>query len=120
MSLAPKVKTQKRKERVLDARICVLSGCRFLQSSVHPVSGQTMQSCGAGVFRAMLPYDYLQEEIMRNPSRNPGANSDDNPFLLRLLMAEECLRDECGVAHIEYTERVIEVDPAEAGSELFL
>ena len=120
MSLAPKLKTQKRKERVLDARICVLSGCRFLQTSTHPLSGQTVNSCGAGVFRAHLPAEHLQAEIQRNPSPSPGSDSDNNPFLLRLLMSPECLRPECGMAHIEYTERVLEVDPAEVDAELFL
>ena len=119
MSLAPKLKNQKRQERVLDARICMLSGCRYMQSSVHPLSQRTVYSCGAGVYRSQIPTEELHREISRNPSPIPGADSDSNPFLLRLLMAPECLRPECGVAQIEYIEKVLEVDPEEIEAGLF-
>lgn len=120
MPLAPRLKTKQVEERVLDARVCLLSGCRFLQASMHPLSRQTVYACGAGVYRAHLPADELQAEVARNPHPQPGHDGESNPFLLRLLMAPECLRPECGIASIQYTERVLEVDPEENETELFL
>lgn len=116
---APRIKTQKKTERVLDARICILSGCRYLQTAHDRASGQVVRTCGAQVFRAQLPAEELQRETEINPSIVPGANQDDNPFLLRLLMAPECVRPECGVAEINYIERVLEIDPEETESSLF-
>ena len=116
---APRIKTQKKTERVLDARICILSGCRYLQTAHDLASGKVMRTCGAQVFRAQIPAEALQQETERNPSRQAGADQDNNPFLLRLLMAPECVRPECGVSEIHYIERVLEIDDEEIESGLF-
>lgn len=116
--VAPQIKNHRRTERVLDARICVLSGCRFLQTA-RDRNGNLVRTCGADVYRAQLPAIELQQTAERNPSAVPGHDSDNNPFLLRLLMAPECLRPECGVSEISYIERVLEVDPEETESGLF-
>lgn len=117
-SLVPKTAFRKRKERVIDARICVLSGCRFLRRETGP-SGETICGCAAGVYRAELPYQELREEIQQNPSPVPGHRCDENPFLLRLLMSPECVRPECGVAELEHSEKVLVPDPQEAEEPLF-
>jgi len=119
LPLAPQIKNQKKTERVIDARICVLSGCRYLQTAHDRAGGQVIRSCGAQVFRAHLPAEELQKEIERNPSNIAGADQDNNPFLLRLLMAPECVRPECGVSEINYIERVLEIDAEEIESGLF-
>lgn len=116
----PQIKNRRRSERVLDARICVLSGCRYLQTAYDRNTGATVRTCGADVYRAQLPAQELQTIAERNPSMVPGHLADDNPFLLRLLMAPECLRPECGVSEINYIERVLEVDPEEVQSGLFV
>lgn len=117
--LAPHVETRRRHERVLDARVCVLSGCRFLRTTHDRASGDLVRTCGAGVFRAQLPAAALLAEVERNPNPVPGHGAEDNPFLLRLLMAPECLRPECGSAELSYTERVLVIDPEELQAELF-
>lgn len=114
----PRTQLQQRTERVIDARCCVLSGCRFLQTAAGR-DGQQIRTCGAHVFRAQLPAAALAEEVRRNPSVVPGAGADDNPFLQRLLMSTDCLRPECGVAEITHSERVLMVDREELESELF-
>lgn len=115
----PRTTLQEKRERVIDARCCVLSGCRFLQTAYDPATGQAVRSCGAGVWKAELPAEKLQQEVRRNPDPLPGAGQEENPFLLRLLMAPECLRPECGMAQITHRQRVLEVDPHEQESSLF-
>ena len=114
----PRTQLQTRTERVLDVRCCVLSGCRFLQTA-RGRDGKHIRTCGAHVFRAMIPAEPLAEEVRRNPSPVPGAGSDTNPFLQRLLMSTDCLRPECGVAEITRSERVLVIDQEELESELF-
>ena len=115
----PQIKTRRKQEQVLDARLCLINQCPYLQVGVNRQSGAREYGCGAGVYRAKLPAEALNREVEANPSPIPGENADLNPFLLRLLMARECLREECGVTTIEYTERVLEVDPEEQKAGLF-
>src|SRR6476661_2342179 len=102
-AMIPHTAFQTRKERVIDARICILSGCRYLQRQSGP-DGNVSAQCGASVFKAELPYEALEEQVRENPDLVPGSGADDNPFLLRLLMSPDCVRPECGVAEIEYQE----------------
>lgn len=115
----PKTQLRRRTERVLDARCCVLSGCKFLQTGTDPATGQPVRSCGAAVWKASLPAEQLQDEVRRNANPQPGHDAESNPFLLRLLMAPECVRPECGVAEVQHTEKVLVVDREELESELF-
>lgn len=115
----PQIKTRRRTERVLDTRMCLINQCPFLTRGIDRGDGQTRFSCGAGVFRAQLPAEPLKQYIIENPEPIPGFQADTNPFLLRLLMARECLRPECGVCEIEYTEKVLEIDPDELKAGLF-
>ena len=113
----PQIRTRKITERVIDARMCLINKCPFLTSSTS--AGVAQYGCGAGVFRAKLPAEQLHDLVSGNPSSVPGWQSDHNPFLLRLLMARECLRSECGVAELAYSQKVLEIDPDEVASELF-
>lgn len=114
----PKMRNRRRTERVLDTRMCVINRCPFLMRGADR-NQEVRYSCGAGVFRAYLPADPLHDYIEKNPEPVAGYDADDNPFLLRLLMAKESLRPECGAAEIEYYERVLEVDPDEMEADLF-
>lgn len=116
---APHFKECQRVQRVIDARCCVLSGCRFLHTGIDPKTGQPVRSCGAAVFKADLPAEQLHGQVRRNANPHPGHNHTDNPFLLRLLMSPDCLRPECGVAELTVTERVLVIDDAETEGALF-
>jgi len=115
----PQIRSKRRTERVLDPRMCVINHCPFLLRSTGREDQQQHYNCGAGVFQAQLPADDLHEYIAENPEPVAGYNADTNPFLLRLLMATECLRPECGDTDIEYIERVLDIDPKELKTELF-
>lgn len=111
----PRVEQRVRTEPVLDVRCCVLSGCRFLLRSTDR-EGRSWASCAAGVHRATVPLEVLYEATRENAS--PAADAE-SPLLLRLLMAPECCRDECGVTEIERSERVIAQVEEERAAELF-
>jgi len=115
----PQIRTRRKVERVLDARLCVINQCRFMQTGTDRSTGAVEHSCGAGVYRAQLPAGALHDEVRRNPNPAAGSEAEQNPFLLRLLMATECLRPECGVAEIAYSERSLDIDQAEIDSGLF-
>lgn len=114
----PRVELAVRSENVLDARICVLSRCRFLDLEPLP-EGKAAATCAAGVHRAVLPAHALRDEVQRNPSPVPGDDADDNPFIVRLLMAPDCCRPECGVFRIHHRRSVLVPDPAELDTPLF-
>ena len=118
-SPAPVTRVQERTERVVDARCCVLSRCRFLQTAQDAVTGTLLRSCAAGVWKASLPAAGLQDEVRRNPDPLPGADRQNNPFLLRLLMSPQCVRPECGVTEVTHVERAVVLDRADIESELF-
>ena len=115
----PRTQVVQRTEKVIDARICVLSGCRFLVHDFTDAHGQEIRSCGAAVWKAHLPTSGLAEEVRRNPVQIPGHDAERNPYLLRLLMSPDCVRPECGVTTLTHEERVLVVDEEETESELF-
>lgn len=115
----PQIRTRRKREQVLDARLCLINRCPYMAVGINRQNGSHEYSCRAGVFRAKLPAQELNRQIEENPSPIAGERAEENPFLLRLLMARECLRPECGVSYIEYSERVLEVDEEEQKTGLF-
>ncbi len=111
----PRVQSVTRTENVIDARVCVLSGCRFLER-MRLEDGRPAARCAAQVFHARLPADKLLAEARENRSPAPDP---DGLFLLRLLMAPECVRPECGVTSVTHTEKIVLPSELEAGEDLF-
>lgn len=117
-SYTPKPKTVKRREAVLDVRLCEISGCPFFEKT-QSASGEWVASCGASIYKATIPMLPLLQEIKKNPSPSAGSEADFNPFILRFLMSQRCTRSECGIFFLEYKEKTILPDPAEYHSQLF-
>jgi hypothetical protein len=101
-------------ENVLDARCCILSGCRFFQQK-KLASKRIIGYCKADVYRAELPIVELNKEIQRNSDPTPGSDKEVNPFLLRLLMSPDCVRPECGVSQVEYIRTVLSLSEEQRG-----
>jgi hypothetical protein len=116
--VTPHNKLVKRRETVVDARICEMNACPFFTKRQRG-DGDWVAGCDAGIYHAELPVVPLQQHIATNSATTPGANADDNPFLLRLLMSPQCVRPECGLAQIEYKERLLIPHPDELLGSLF-
>jgi len=97
------------KEGFIDPRLCVISGCPLLRRAVTE-SGEQVYVCAAGIMAARVPALELQQELQENNVPIPGYNNGkDRLYRLasRTLLAEDCMRHECGVF---YRERKILVD----------
>lgn len=114
-SVIPSTKKEIHEEVVLDARMCVLSDCPFLERK--RVAGETVVSCGAQIFQAEVPLKELESEIERNPTPEPSG--EDNPFLLRILMSPHNTTSYCGLLQVSYEEEVLDLGAEQAMEELF-
>jgi hypothetical protein len=113
--ILPVSRRETRRETVLDARICVISGCPLLQRAES--GGQQVYRCGGQIFEADVPKEPLDEEIREDPRPQPLV--DNNPFLLRILISPESVTPYCGIAEIEYEEELLDLSAEQSVEELF-